>query len=194
MLDFLVKIRVTECLLWRFTCITIWWFRNQVFLFWRCKPYTCIEHNGTNVAHHYQILYTAVCLKVPNAADSLTEIGGSYGYNKQAVSDSPQRVVFFLASWTTGHQLIMLKISEEILTFCTEPRAWKTQEGVDWICVALLRDSCPSFVEQKYSLDSIKRGAFVDLQRNHYYTVCVLWSHSVNCAWIIGSFFGSDYH
>jgi hypothetical protein len=56
-----------------------------------------IEYNSTNIAH-YQILHSAVLLQVAHAEDNLTEMGGSCEYNKKAVADSRERVVFLLAS------------------------------------------------------------------------------------------------
>jgi len=55
-----------------------------------------IEHSGTNIAQHNQILHSAVLLQVAHAEDNLREMGGSCEYNKQAVVDSRERVVFLL--------------------------------------------------------------------------------------------------
>jgi len=143
----------------------------------RCK--TRIEHNGTNIAQRYQIIHSAVCLQVAHAEGSLTEMGGSCEYNKQAVVDSRERVIFILVSCMTVYQLLILTKVNWLLYF-TQKLGLGDTKGFGLNLSGPISGQLPVFGEQKYSLDSIKRGGFIGLQKKLCETISVLWSHSVN--------------
>ena len=140
-----------------------------------------ILHKGTNIAQRYQILQSAVCLQVAHAEGSLTEMGGSCEYNKETVVDSRERVVFILVSCMTLYQLLILTNVYRLLYF-TQKLGLGDTKGCGLNLSDPISGQLPVFGEQKYSLDSIKQGGLIDLQKKLCETICVEWSHSVNNA------------
>ena len=113
-----------------------------------------IEHSGTNVAQHYQILHRAVRLQVAHAEDNFTERGGSSDYNKQAFVDSWERAVFLIAEkkWTC---YIILHRNWEL----------ENTKGCGLNLSGPVSGQLSVFGEQKSSLDLKEKGAFINLQR-----------------------------